>query len=351
MVQIPKHTLVRWLLTALIFIGFGLTFFPFFTPLLMAALFAFALEPFVARFSKSKKTKRKVPTALVLTGLFMLILLPLFIVISRLIAKSKELTQAGLNSHPAVASAEKLIASISTRLSEISSQLGFGNISEESAGLAAKAAGWVLEMTTAMIAQLPQIVLGIFIFSCALYYFLTQARSLKKTILAFDLLDSDQLNSIIAVVQKSSYITLVMAGIIGSTQALTVSIFAWFAGYNEFFLVFLLTFFMSLIPVIGAAPMAILISILSFSQGESGSGVTMLVAGAIAGSIDNVLKPLMLSSQEDDTHPVVTLIALIGAVIIYGFPGLLLGPVLTQLTFRIIPILFVAKEVPAQSGE
>src|ERR1043165_4038552 len=141
--NISKHTLVRWFLTLLIFVGFGLTFVPFFTPLLMAALFGFALEPFVTRFSRTKKTKRKVPTALLLISLFLLILLPMAVVISRIVAKSKELTQGGLEANPLVVSAEKLIASISTWLSELSSQFGFGNITEDPSGVASKAAAWV----------------------------------------------------------------------------------------------------------------------------------------------------------------------------------------------------------------
>lgn len=350
-VQISKHTVVRWFLTFLIFLAFGVTFLPFLTPIIMAALFGFGLEPFVTRFARSKKTKRKVPTAILLFSIFLLILLPMTVVISRLVSKSKEISQAGLEANPLILSVEKLITNLSRWVNDISGQFGIDGVANDPSGMASKAAAWVLGLTTAVVTQLPEIIIGIFIFSCALYYFLTQARSLKKTILAFDLLGEDQLNGIISVVQKSSYITLVMAGTIGTVQALIVSVFAWFCGYHEFFLVFLLTFFMSLIPVIGAAPMAVVISILSFVQGETGAGITMLIAAIIAGSIDNILKPLMVSSQDDDIHPVITLIALIGAVIVYGFPGLLLGPVLTQLSFRIIPILFVSKELAQKEGE
>jgi predicted PurR-regulated permease PerM len=220
-------------------------------------------------------------------------------------------------------------------------QFGMANISENLSGIAPKAAAWLLNLTTEMMSQLPQIVLGIFIFTAALYYFLTQSRSIRKTILDFDLLLPAQLDRIIFVVQKSSYVTLITTAVIGSVQASIVGLAAWFCGYHEFFLVLLLTFFMSLIPVIGAAPMAFILSALSFMQGDISSGIAMLITGVIAGSIDNILKPMMVSAQDEDIHPVISLVAVIGAVMIYGFPGLLLGPVLTQLSFRIIPILFI----------
>ena len=238
-------------------------------------------------------------------------------------------------------SAEKLLNDATLWVSDMSSHLGMGNISENVSGAAPKAAAWLLGLTTTMASQLPEIILGIFIFTAALYYFLTQSRVIKKSIRDFELLKQDQLDRIIQTVQRSSYATLIMTASLGSLQALIVSTAAWFCGYTEFFMVLLLTFIMSLIPVIGAAPMAIILSLLSFVQGDVTAGIALIVTSIIAGSIDNVLKPYMVSSQDDDIHPVISLVALIGAVIVYGFPGLILGPVLTQLRFRIIPILFM----------
>ncbi len=317
---------------------------PFFTPLLMASLFAFALYPYAEKWSRRKKVTRRVPAVLILFSLFFIVLVPISVVISRLIAKSKELTVGGLESNPMILSAENFLMDLSQRFNHFSEAWGIGNLAENTSGLPAKAATWILGLTTSIAAQLPEIILSIFIFLAALYYFLTEAKTIKKSILDFDLLAKGQLDQIIEVVQKSSYVTLITTLIIGSIQAVIVAVAAYFCGFNEFFLVFLLTFFMSLVPVIGAAPMAVLLSIFSFIQGDLGAGIALVITAVIAGSIDNILKPILFSSQDDMIHPVVSLIALIGAIIIYGFPGLLLGPVLTQLVFRIIPILFMKEE-------
>ncbi len=51
------------------------------------------------------------------------------------------------------------------------------------------------------------------------------------------------------------------------------------------------------------------------------------------------------SGGADDLHPVLSLLALIGAIIVYGAAGILLGPILTQLALKIVPILFPRAEL------
>lgn len=315
-------------------------FLPFITPLLIAALFAFALDPYVSRFSRKKRSQRQVPTLLILVSLFLMIFLPCLVVVSRLITKSKEIASQGIESIPFIVTVEAQVDKVFLWVQSMASNLGFHFAWPNAEGYASQAATWVLGATTALVSQIPAIIINTFIFSAALYFFLTQSRNIKKTILNFNLIPPGQLEDLIKVVQNSSHFTLITTIVIGSVQALIVSISAWICGYTEFFIVFLFTFIMSLIPVIGAAPMAVLLGAFSLLQGEYIAGTALIVTAGVAGSIDNIIKPIMVSAQGDLIHPVISLVALIGAVLMYGFPGLLLGPVLTQLSFRIIPILY-----------
>jgi predicted PurR-regulated permease PerM len=143
------------------------------------------------------------------------------------------------------------------------------------------------------------------------------------------------------VVQKSSYSTLVASAAIGALQASIVAFGGLIFGFKEFFLLFVVTFFTSFIPVIGAAPIAIILAVISLVQGEYLATVGLTVVALVAGSVDNIVKPLVFASaSEESLNPIVSLLAIIGAVIVYGLPGLLLGPILTELTLKIIPILF-----------
>ena len=119
-------------------------------------------------------------------------------------------------------------------------------------------------------------------------------------------------------------------------MALGSSIF----GFHEFFLIFVVTFILSFIPVIGAAPVSFVLAITAFVIGQSGNGIGLLVVTGIAGSIDNIIKPYVFSAREEGAHPIMSLIGIIGSIIVFGLPGLLLGPLLLQLGTELLPKLF-----------
>lgn len=339
-----NRRIVRIVLTAVIFTLFGLMFVPFFTPILMAALFAFAFDGLVSRWG-FKKSRRKAPTAIILLGFFSLISFPVTIVAFRIFALAKELSETRLENTSFYTSLEQIVATISTYVENIFRSL---NATPPEGGLMQflpKAGTFVLGYVGNLASSAPELLIQLFVFSAALYFFLTESRFIRSTVSSFKLLSDREIDAILRVVKRSSYTTLVVTAGVGAIQATIVALGGVLFGFHEFFLLFVITFFTSFIPVIGAAPIAILLAAISFIQGNVFSGVGLLVVALIAGSMDNIIKPLIVaSSSEESLNPVISLLAIIGAVIVYGLPGLLLGPILTELTLKIVPILFADEE-------
>jgi predicted PurR-regulated permease PerM len=339
-----RHRIVRIVLTAVIFGLFGAMFVPFFAPLLMAALFGFALEGVVSKYG-IKRSKRKYPTAIILLLFFFLISLPVGLVGYRLVSLASTLAQTNLQDTSLYHSLESLIMSIESfanrALAVVDASPPEGGVMNFLPGVGA----WILSYTAMLATQTPQILIQLFIFSAALYLFLTEATYIRMVVSSFKILKEGELDQIIRVVQRSSYITLVVSAAVGSVQALIVAIGGVFFGFREFFLLFVITFFTSFIPVIGAAPVALFLALLSLIQGNIFSAVGLTVVAVVAGSVDNIIKPLIVaSSSEESINPIISLLAIIGGVIVYGLPGLLLGPILTELTLKIVPILFHEEE-------
>jgi predicted PurR-regulated permease PerM len=343
-----NRRIVRIVLTGVIFFLFGLMFVPFLTPLLMAALFAFALDGIVSRWGL-KGSKRKAPTAVILTGFFFLVSFPVTLVAFRIFALAKELSETRMESTSFYQSLEKIVFSVSVKIESIFHSL---NATPPEGGLMQylpKAGSWVLSYVGNLASSAPELVIQLFVFSAALYFFLTESRFIRATVSSFKILSEQEVNSILRVVKRSSYTALVVTAGIGAIQAMIVAFGGLIFGYKEFFLIFVITFFTSFIPVIGAAPIAFLLSAISFIQGDIFSGVGLLIVALVAGSVDNIIKPLIVaSSSEESLNPVISLLAIIGAVIVYGLPGILLGPILTELTLKIVPILFSEEEESGQ---
>lgn len=334
-----KHRVIRIGLTVLVFGAFALMFVPFIAPLLMAVIFAFALDPIVSRFG-IRKAKRQFPTLAILIAFFSLVTLPIVILSTRIFSKVREIAQVGWQNTQVYKMSEKF----ASKAIDIAQNAGLQISGEEAVGshneLFSRVGSWALQTSTDVATRAPEFILALFIFSAALFFFLTESRLIKKSILQLDLLSGGELNQIINIVQRTSYITLVSTALIGTVQASVVTLGGWITGFSELLLIFFITLLTSFIPVIGAAPVALGLSLMSFLQNDISSGVIMLVVAVIAGSIDNILKPIILSANDEELHPIVSLIAIIGAIVMYGLPGLLLGPIITGLAFKIIPILF-----------
>lgn len=337
---IDPRKLVRILITAVIFVAFGFMFFPFWKSLLMAALFGFALAKWVDRIGPQQS--RRFPTILILIGFLLLVMVPILFVALRVAQSVSNLRTDKLTQMPIYQNLEHLVSkwqdSVQSMMETV--HLDPSDLPQPMV-LFSKAASWLVDQTTAIVGNLPDFVLGLFVFTIALYFFLTDSKGIRQFFIKLKVLEHRELDEIISIVQRSSYVTLVASTVIGAAQALTVATGSWIFGYSDFILIFIITFFVSFIPVIGAAPVALVLALLSGANGEIGSAIGLAVVAAIAGSVDNFLKPLFVSSSmETDIHPVVSLLAIVGAVIAYGIPGLFLGPILMELTLRIVPVLF-----------
>lgn len=83
----------------------------------------------------------------------------------------------------------------------------------------------------------------------------------------------------------------------------------------------------SLLPVVGATIVWVPVAIFLFISGDATKAVLLTVlCGAILGSVDNVLRPFLLSGRTSASGLVV-FIGLLGGVSAFGFVGLVLGPI------------------------
>jgi predicted PurR-regulated permease PerM len=127
---------------------------------------------------------------------------------------------------------------------------------------------------------------------------------------------------------------------IAALQATIVTIGSFIFSAGEWAVVWAVTFFCAFIPVVGAAPVALALGIFKLVMGQPGDFIGFLVVAVIAGTADNLVRPFLISSNEQDLNPVISLLAIIGALMLMGMPGLFLGPVIAGVAVKIIPTLY-----------
>lgn len=329
---------------AVIFILAGLFLFiftPFAVPILMAAFFAFGCEPLLQKIhvkSQFKTKRRRYFTLGLFVTLLIVILVPVVAFILRVLKGLKSISAESMQNSQLFQSLFNLWEKLQTFIMAAVRTLGLDLDSiPQKDELFGKISPIILDKATLFLGSLPDLILSTFVFFCMLVLFVLNAAKIKTYVLSIRLLPEFETNLITKSLQDSCSMILISTLLIGALQAFIVAIGSSLFGYHEFFLIFLVTFFLSFIPVIGAAPVAALLALISFLTGNSGDGVGLIVVTVIAGSVDNILKPFVFSRAEANMHPLVSLLGIIGAIIVFGLPGLLLGPLLLQITIYLVP--------------
>lgn len=129
----------------------------------------------------------------------------------------------------------------------------------------------------------------------------------------------------------------VVYGILGTAlvQGVLMAVGLWIAGVKAAPLLGLATFFLSPVPI-GPPLVWIPVGVIMLFQGETGWGIFMLLwGGLIVSSVDNVIRPLIIS-QGSDLPFILVLLGVLGGLVAFGFIGIFLGPVLLALGFAMI---------------
>lgn len=139
------------------------------------------------------------------------------------------------------------------------------------------------------------------------------------------------------------FIKLVMANAIGIPvvalgQGIVALIGYWIFGCPSPMLLFALTAVASMLPVVGAAIVYVPVGIFMIAEGQTAPGVGILLYGLIiVGLTDNLLRFTLLKKLED-IHPLVTVFGIILGMNIFGFMGLIFGPILMSITVLLIQV-------------
>jgi predicted PurR-regulated permease PerM len=143
----------------------------------------------------------------------------------------------------------------------------------------------------------------------------------------------------------------VVYGILGTAvvQGVVAGIGLLIAGVPGAILLGLLTFFLSIVPM-GPPMVWVPATIWLYQTGSPGWALFMLIWGFGVSSIDNFLKPWLIS--QGSTLPFILIFfGVIGGVLAFGFIGVFLGPTLLAVGYRLVLDWAVVVRRGAVTGE
>jgi predicted PurR-regulated permease PerM len=134
----------------------------------------------------------------------------------------------------------------------------------------------------------------------------------------------DKFATVIRATVKGSIVVAIVQGVVGG-------ITFWILGIEGPLLWGVVMAFMSLVPAVGSAIIWLPVALYLFATGDINKALIMVFSGAIIiGSVDNVLRPIMVG--KDTRMPdYIVLIATLGGLSVIGINGLVIGPVIAAL--------------------
>lgn len=337
---------------ALLIVGCFLVLRPFLSSLLWAAIFCFATWPVYFRLERWLHGRRTL-AALIMTLLVAgVVIAPLAVIGVSLVDDVKDFAESmreRLSAGPP-APPEWLI-----RLPIVGPMIG--SLWQDFAGGDARlgsalkrviepARNWLLIWVVAMAAGLAElamsVLIGFFLYRDGVFV----AGRLTAAIERLAGAEARRLLDIAAATTRG-----VVYGILGTAlaQAVLAGVGLAIAGVPRATLLALLTFFLSVVPA-GPPLVWIPAAIWLFYTGSLGWGIFMLAWGVLVSSVDNVIKPLIIS-QGSNIPFILILLGVLGGVMAFGLIGVFIGPTLLAVGFRLLEQWIASRPRAATDGQ
>lgn len=315
---------------------------PFLPTLLLAAVVAFAINPLVHKIKKSQWCGHYICLYVLTFGLFLLVTVPFLTAISKIYGKLLVMGHPDDGKENVLENFNEQKAHLIRVLDDFLSQIGLRkalDVDSIVTEIIHKLFDGILQLSTLAIAQIPDLLFSLAIFWVALFLFMRYSVWIEREFYSLELMSTQEIQKTETVLRETSYSAIFSSISTSLIQSVIVTGGAAILLDVDLAFVFIVTFISSFIPVIGAAPIAFALAIYAWIKESPGASLGMAIVGTIAGIADNIARIYLLKIAKDKLHPFWSLLAIIGGIIVFGLPGLFLGPVVVSATMQILPML------------
>ena len=323
-----SSSLVRQVFVLLLIVFLGFLIFKEIIPYLSGVLGAVTLYVLMRKWMKNlveRGWKKSYAAALLMVGSFIGILIPIALIVVMLTAKIGK----------AVTNSEKVIIAIKEQINSAEAYIGYdisNNIDSDSI------TSWISTNLKSFAGGTFNAFIAIGIMYFMLYYMLISREKLNDILESYIPLASKNIHLIGNESDLSVRSNALGIPLVALIQGVIALIGFLIFGVPDPFFWFVITAVGSMIPFIGTAIGIIPVTILLFSQGMEWQAVAILIYGiVVVGSTDNIVR-LYILEKLSSVHPLITLFGVVVGVPLFGFIGLIFGPLLISLFLLILKI-------------
>lgn len=306
-----------------------------FLPALLAAITLYIIMHRWMFYLTLKKKWRKTWAAFFLMFLSMIVILfPIGLLVNML---SSKVTYAIQHSSEMVEAMRKVVTGLEQRF----------NMDLVSDATFSRLANALTETIPKVLSATFNTLTTIFFMYFILYFMLVNGRKMENAFYEYIPLKDENMEKLGKEIHTMVISNAVGIPIIALLQGVVGLIGYLIIGVKEPWFWFVVTCITAMIPVVGAALAYVPLSIIFFANDQTWQGVAMLIFGfGVIGTVDNVFR-FTLQKKIGNVHPLVTVFGVIIGLKLFGFIGLIFGPLLISLFTLLLKIYsseFITKQ-------
>lgn len=273
---------------------------------------------------KRKWSKGLAATLLMLLS-FLIILIPIGGLIGMLSSKVSY----------AIAHSNELVEAMKTVLSRVEERLGLELISPENIN---KLGGFIAQTIPQLVGATFSTLGTLFFMYFILYFMLVNGRQMEDDLYEYVPLKDENVDKLSNEIENMVLSNAIGIPVIAVLQGIVAVVGYILIGVNEPWFWFVVTCITAMLPVVGAAMAYVPLAIIFFASNQMWQGVFMLIYGfGVIGLVDNIFR-FTIAKKIGNVHPLVTVFGVIIGLQLFGFIGLIFGPLVISIFILLLKI-------------
>lgn len=314
-------------LAALVFWGvlLAMELYSFLPALLGAVTLYIILRKWMLILVEQRKWKTGLAAGVLMFLSFLVILIPIGLLVHML---SSKVTYA-------IEHSNELVEALKIVVDDIEQKLGMEIMNSENlnklGSFIAQAAPKILNATFSTLVT-------IFFMYFILYFMLVNNRKMELSLYEYIPLKDDNVGKLGREMQNIVISNALGIPMIAFLQGVVAIIGYYILGVKEPWFWFVVTCITAMLPFIGAALAYVPLAIIFFANDQIVQGIIMLIFGfGVIGTVDNIFR-FTLARKIGNVHPLITVFGVLIGLKLFGFVGLIFGPVLISVFILLLKI-------------
>jgi predicted PurR-regulated permease PerM len=203
--------------------------------------------------------------------------------------------------------------------------------------VAKKSSNWLVEGAAGFVKGTTSFVISLVLIIFTLFFFFVDGKKMLEKVMYWTPLPDKYDHLIFKKFKDVSYSLFVSTFAVAGAQAAACALGFYIVGLPAFFPA-IATALTSIIPYVGSFVVWLPASIYLFATGQIWQGVFIAVWGlGIISNIDNIVRMLMIKDKAQ-VHPLFILFSVLGGIVVFGFWGVVIGPLLIALAVTVLNI-------------